>query len=176
MLRQHRMLFDRRRLKILQSLVLSHAAGIQPFLPGVFRVGRSVFLGEGLRIDIILGFRIAVAAYTVDVFDSTRATGWFYSVFFTSRCDKPFQMKEISRISADIVIQRCLKVVPVVVPKLSHKDEKKGVVPIKVIWLGQVESEHNKKKNPGKPHGSGVLGHSEVSINAWRTAAHDGRL
>ena len=27
--------------------------------------------------------------------DSTRATRWFYSVFFTSRCDKAFQMKEI---------------------------------------------------------------------------------
>mgnify|MGYP007114414904 FL=1 len=48
--------------------------------------------------------------------DSTRATRWFYSVFFTSRCDKAFQMKEIGRISADIVTPKCLKVVPVVVP------------------------------------------------------------
>lgn len=51
--------------------------------------------------------------------DSTRATGWFYSVFFTSRCDKAFQMKEIGRISADIVAQRSLKVVPVVVPEVA---------------------------------------------------------
>ena len=50
--------------------------------------------------------------------DSTRATGWFYSVFFTSRCDKAFQMKEIGRINADIVTQKCLKVVPVVVPEV----------------------------------------------------------
>ena len=50
--------------------------------------------------------------------DSTRATEWFYSVFFTSRCVKAVQMKEISRISADIVTQRCLKVVPVVVPEV----------------------------------------------------------
>ena len=50
--------------------------------------------------------------------DSARATGWFYSVFFTSRCDKAFQMKEIGRISADIVAQRSLKVVPVVVPEV----------------------------------------------------------
>ena len=50
--------------------------------------------------------------------DSARATGWFYSVFFTSRCDKAFQMKEIGRINADIVTQKCLKVVPVVVPEV----------------------------------------------------------
>lgn len=50
--------------------------------------------------------------------DSTRATGWFYSVFFTSRCDKAFQMKEIGSINADIVTQKCLKVVPVVVPEV----------------------------------------------------------
>ena len=50
--------------------------------------------------------------------DSTRATRWFYSVFFTSRCDKAFQMKEIGRISADIVTPKCLKVVPVVVPEV----------------------------------------------------------
>ena len=50
--------------------------------------------------------------------DSARATGWFYSVFFTSRCDKAFQMKEIGRISADIVTPKCLKVVPVVVPEV----------------------------------------------------------
>ena len=50
--------------------------------------------------------------------DYARATGWFYSVFFTSRCDKAFQMKEIGRISADIVAQRSLKVVPVVVPEV----------------------------------------------------------
>ena len=30
--------------------------------------------------------------------------------------------------------------------------------PVKTIWLGQVEPEQDKKKNPGKPHGSGVLG------------------
>lgn len=51
--------------------------------------------------------------------DSTRATRWFYSVFFTSRCDKAFQMKEIGRISADIVTPKCLKVVPVVVPEVA---------------------------------------------------------
>ena len=45
-------------------------------------------------------------------------TRWFYSVFFTSRCDKAFQMKEIGRISADIVTPKCLKVVPVVVPEV----------------------------------------------------------
>ena len=50
--------------------------------------------------------------------DSTRATGWFYSVFFTSRCDKAFQMKEIGRINAVIVSQKCLTVVPVVVPEV----------------------------------------------------------
>ncbi len=49
-------------------------------------------------------------------------------------------MKEIGRISADIVTPKCLKVVPVVVPELS---------PVKTIWLGQVEPEQDKKKNPG---------------------------
>ena len=66
-------------------------------------------------------------------------------------------MKEIGRISADIVTPKCLKVVPVVVPELS---------PVKTIWLGQVEPEQYKKKNPGKPHDSGVFGHFEVSIIA----------
>jgi len=62
-------------------------------------------------------------------------------------------MKEIGRISADIVTPKCLKVVPELSPKLSHKDEKRGVVPelspVKTIWLGQVEPEQDKKKNPG---------------------------
>ena len=49
---------------------------------------------------------------------STRATGWFYAVFFTSRCDKAFQMKEIGRINDYIVTQKCLKVVTVVVPEV----------------------------------------------------------
>ena len=50
--------------------------------------------------------------------DSARATGWFYSVFFTSHCDKAFQLKETSRVSTDIVSQRSLKVVPAVVPEV----------------------------------------------------------
>ena len=45
--------------------------------------------------------------------------------------------------------------------------------PVKTIWSGQVEPEQDKKKNPGKPHGSGVFGHFEVSISAWRTAERD---
>ena len=64
-------------------------------------------------------------------------------------------MKEIGRISADIVTPKCLKLSPWLSPKLSHKDEKRGVVPelspVKTIWLGQVEPEQDKKKNPGKP-------------------------
>ena len=62
-------------------------------------------------------------------------------------------MKEIGRISADIVAQRSLKVVPVVVPRSCPiKTKKRGVVPelspIKTFWLGQVESEQDKRKTP----------------------------
>ena len=47
-------------------------------------------------------------------------------------------------------------------PKLSHKDEKRGVVPelspIKTFWLGQVESEQDKRKTPETVEFPGFLG------------------
>jgi len=50
--------------------------------------------------------------------DSTRATGWFYSVLFGSRCDKALQTQEDRRERPCSASQRSLKVVLVVVPEV----------------------------------------------------------
>ena len=56
------------------------------------------------------------------------------------------------------------------------KTKKGELSPVKTIWLGQVEPEQDKKKNPGNRWVSRVFGHFEVSISACWTAERDERL